>query len=121
MKWEILLLDLKSLFTDFRPQDVGPLVFWALWSMGLFSSLKGVDRRDEVAQVTYMGCLLALGAVLILSLPIGIQSVYGGVGKVVVFMVLLLLASVRWMYIRKPAALKLGIQSGTAGATNSKK
>lgn len=121
MKWEILLLDLKSLFTDFRPQDVGPLVFWALWSMGLFSSLKGVDRRDEVAQVTYMGCLLALGAVLILSLPIGMQSVYGAVGKVVVFMVLLLLASVRWMYIRKPASLKLGIQSGTAGATNSKK
>ena len=120
MKWEILLLDLKSLFTDIRPQDIGPIIFWMIWSIGLFSSLKGVDRRDEVAQVTYMGCLLALGAVVILTLPIGLVSVYGAVGKVVVFMLLLLCSSVRWMYVKKVSSMDPVGQAALANGNKNK-
>ena len=120
MKWEILFLDLKSLFTDIRPQDIGPIIFWMIWSIGLFSSLKGVDRRDEVAQVTYMGCLLALGAVVILTLPIGLVSVYGAVGKVVVFMLLLLCSSVRWMYVKKVSSMDLVGQAALANGIKIK-
>jgi hypothetical protein len=121
MKWEILLLDLKRLFMDIRPQDLGPMIFWMIWSVALFSSLKGVDRRDEIAQVTYMGCLLALGAVVILSLPLGSNSTYGSVGKVVVFMVLLLCSSVRWMYVKKVSPIDLARRAAMADGTKNKK
>lgn len=121
MKWEILLLDIKSLFTDIRMQDIGPMIFWMIWSVGLFSSLKGVDRRDEIAQVTYMGCLLALGAVVVLSLPFGPTSIYGNVGKVVVSMVLLLCSSVRWMYVKKVSPIDLARQAAMANGSKTKK
>ena len=114
MGLELILIDVKSIFADIRLQDFGPILFWGLWFMALFSSLKGVDRRDEVAQVTYMGCMLGLGGVLILTLPIGVKSGYSEVGKLVVFTVLLIISSLRWMYTKKRSAIDIAVQRATA-------
>jgi hypothetical protein len=105
MRIEILLLDLKGIVSDFRPQDMGGAVFWGLWILALCASLRGVDRRDEIAQVTYMGAMMALGVTLILELPFKMKTSYGAVGKIVIFSILLLLPSLRWMFFRRASVL----------------
>jgi hypothetical protein len=113
MGLDLILMDVKSIFADIRLQDIGPFLFWGLWFLALFSSLRGVDRRDEVAQLTYMGCMLGLGGVLILTLPIGVRSGYSEVGKLVVFTVLLILSSLRWMYTKKRSVIDMAVQRAT--------
>jgi hypothetical protein len=110
LSFEFFMADLKGLVADFRIQTLGPFLFWGLWLCALLASLRGVDRRDEIAQVTYMGALMALGVMLILVLPIGIKSQYGPVGRVIVFSVLLLIPSLRWMYVKKRTAFDVALQ-----------
>jgi hypothetical protein len=121
VKFEILLLDLKGIFTEVRPQDFGGLVFWVLWIIAVLASLRGVDRRDEIAQVTYMGAVMALGVVLILILPFGSKNSYGPIGKVVVFSILLLVPSIRWIFVRKRTYLDQVVQNATAAKKLGKK
>jgi hypothetical protein len=119
MRFEILLVDLKGIIADFRPQDLGGAVFWGLWIMALCASLRGVDRRDEIAQVTYMGALMALGVTLILELPFKMKTSYGAVGKIVIFSILLLLPSLRWMFFRRASALDQAMSRAAASSQQS--
>ena len=120
MRFELFLIDLRGLVTDFRVQDLGPMVFWGLWFIALFASLRGVDRRDEISQVTYMGSIMALGVMLILVLPFGVKSQYGPIGKMVVFSILLLVPSLRWMYVKKRTAFEVSIQEALQGKKTGK-
>lgn len=121
MRLEIFLLDLKGLLIDFRMQDLGPMLFWGLWIGALLASLRGVDRRDEIAQVTYMGALMALGVTVLLVLPQHTGFTYGPIGKMVVVFIVLLIPSVRWMFVKKRTVLEQAMQkamsSGNAGKT----
>ena len=121
MRLEIFLLDLKGLVTDFRMQDLGPLLFWGLWIGALLASLRGVDRRDEVAQVTYMGALMALGVTVILVLPVKTGFSYGPVGKMVVTFIVLLIPSVRWMFVKKRTVLEQAMQKAMSPGKGGKK
>jgi peptidoglycan/LPS O-acetylase OafA/YrhL len=120
MRWELFLLDLRQMFSDFRAQDFGSLVFWGLWLGALFASLRGVDRRDEIAQLTYMGTIMAIGVVLILILPFGVKSPYGPLGKVVVFSILLLCPSVRWLLRKRRSELDATFQEAIATKKSGK-
>ena len=120
MRFEILLADLKGIVTDFRPQDLGGAFFWVLWIVALCASLRGVDRRDEIAQVTYIGCLMALGVVLILELPFKMKPNYGTSGNIVIFSILLLLPSLRWMLFKKTSALDYAMSNATDSNQKSK-
>ena len=121
MRLELFLIDVRQMLVDFRLQDFGPLLFWGLWSIALFSSLRGVDRRDEIAQVTYMGAVMSLGVVLILILSRwGTKQEYGPVGKIVVFAVLLLAPSVRWLFQKKRTELDVTFQDALAGKKGNK-
>jgi hypothetical protein len=120
MRWELFLLDLRQMLTDFRAQDFGSLMFWALWLVALFSSLRGVDRRDEIAQVTYMGAIMALGVMLILILPFGVKSHYGPMGKFVVFSILLLCPSVRWLMRKRRSELDASFHEAIASKKSGK-
>ena len=101
MFYEIILIDLKGIFADFRPHDFGTFVFWALWIWIVFASLKGVDRRDELAQVTYMAVVSAFGVLFILVFPLGRPPTYSPHGQIILFGALLLIPSLRWMMSRK--------------------
>ena len=118
---ELFLLDIKGLFTDFRVKDLGPLVFWGLWFSALLGSLRGVDRRDEIAQVTYMGVIMAIGVSLILVLPFGAKSQYGPMGKMTIFTILLVIPSLRWMYVKKRTAFDESLQESIGGKKQGKK
>ncbi|MCX6126095.1 MAG: hypothetical protein NTV34_15285, partial [Proteobacteria bacterium] len=76
MSFEIILLDLKSMFRDVRPHDFGPILFWSLWFWIVLAPLKGIDRRDELAQITYMGVVAAFGVLFLLVFPLGRPSTY---------------------------------------------
>ena len=101
MRFEILAADLKALLLDFRLQDIGGMVFWGLWIFAVLASLRGVDRRDEIAHVTYMAVLMALGVVLILELPFKMKADYGPIGKLLIISILLLVPSLRWLFVKK--------------------
>ncbi len=120
MQFEILLLDLKAMFADIRPHDFGPMVFWGIWSIALFSSLRGVDRRDEIAQVTYMGVLMTLGAFLFLVLPLGQTERKSAVEKIVILALVLLIPSLRWMFERKKSELDKALVNAWSANKNKK-
>ena len=121
MRFEILLIDLKGILTDFRLQDLGGAVFWGLWIMALCASLRGVDRRDEIAQVTYMGVLMALGVMLILELPFKMKTTYGAVGQIVIFAIVLLVPSLRWLFFKRATGLDQVMSKVTALSQSSNK
>ena len=101
MFFELLLMDIRGLFSDLRPHDFGPPFFWTMWALIVISSLRGVDRRDEIAQVTYMAFVSAFGVVFILVFPIGRPQAYTPLTQIVLFSVLLIVPSLRWMMRRR--------------------
>jgi hypothetical protein len=63
---------------------------------------------------------MALGVMLILVLPFGVKSQYGPIGKMVVFSILLLVPSLRWMYVKKRTAFEVSIQEALQGKKTGK-
>lgn len=111
MSFEIILIDLRSIFRDVRPHDFGHIFFWSMWFWIVLASLKGVDRRDELAQITYMGVVAAFGVLFLLVFPLGRPSTYTAQGKITLFMLLLLVPSVRWLMRRRITDLDRRLQS----------
>ena len=119
MGFQIFLTDLRSIFTDLDIRDLGRMLLWAFWFTVLLASLKGVDRRDELAQVTYMAVLAAFGVVFVLVFPIGVKSEYGPQSQLILFLMMLMVASVRWIVQRRVSDLDRRIQAEIA--VNKKK
>jgi len=69
MEFGMVLADLKSVVADLRPHHFAPIVLWGFWFIALFTSLKGVDRRDDITQIGYVAVILALGVILLIALP----------------------------------------------------
>lgn len=101
MSFELITMDLRGILRDFRPHDFGPFFFWSMWLWIVFSSLRGVDRRDELAQITYMAIVAAFGVLFLLVFPIGRSRTYTPHGQIILFSILLLVPSIRWMMRRK--------------------
>lgn len=119
MNFDIIFVDLKGILTDFRPRDLGPYFFWAMWLSIVFASLRGVDRRDEIAQVTYMGVVAAFGVLFLLVFPVGRPPKYSPEGQIILFLVLLMAPSLRWLMRRRITDLDRRLQS--ANIENGKK
>ena len=118
---EIIMMDLRGIVSDFRPHHVGPFFFWAMWLATLFSSLRGVDRRDELAQLTYMAVLAALGVLFLFVFPLGRSKQYGPHEQIVLFSILLLIPSLRWIMVRKVSDLDARVQSVLKEKNKTKK
>jgi hypothetical protein len=101
MFFELLLMDLKGMFDDIRPHDFGPSFFWAMWIVLVIASLRGIDRRDEVAQITYMAFCSAFGVLFVLVFPIGRPKNYAPTEQIIIFSMLVLIPSIRWMMRRR--------------------
>jgi hypothetical protein len=106
---EIIMIDLRGILNDFRPHQFGPFFFWSMWLVIVFSSLRGVDRRDELAQLTYMAATAAFGVVFLFMLPIGRPPQYTAHDQIVLFFILLIVPSLRWMVRRHITELELKI------------
>jgi uncharacterized membrane protein YfhO len=101
MSYEIIFVDIRGIFSDFRPHHVGPAFVWRMWLWIVISPLKGVDRRDELAQITYMAVVAAFGVLFLLVFPIGRPKVYSPPAQIILFLVLLVVPSIRWVIRRK--------------------
>ena len=111
MYFMFFLKDLRGMFTDLRPHDFGPLFFMIMWAVILFSSLKNVDRRDEIAQLTYMGVLAAFGVLFFMVFPIGRSTKWEPTRQIMLFAALLLIPSVRWMVRKKKSDIDLALEA----------
>jgi hypothetical protein len=101
MSFSVFIADLKEIFATLRFDELSPIFFVGLWLMVLFASLRGVDRRDEMAHVTYVAVLLAMGIFLFYGLPFGTRNSHGHLPKLSMFIFLIIVPSLRWMYQRK--------------------
>jgi hypothetical protein len=101
MSFSVFIADLKEIFATLRFDELSPIFFVGLWLMALFASLRGIDRRDEMAHVTYVAVLLAIGIFLFYGLPFGARNSHGRLPKLSMFIFLIILPSLRWMYQRK--------------------
>ena len=101
MFFELFTRDLHGMFSDIRPHDFGPAFFWIMWIAAVAASLRGVDRRDEIAQLTYMAFCSAFGVLFIMVFPIGRSKSYSSTEQVIIFSILLLIPSIRWMMRRR--------------------
>ena len=101
MFFELMSKDVHGIFADLRPQDFGTPFFWTMWSIILISSLRGVDRRDEIAQITYMAFVSAFGVLFLMVFPLGHPKTYTPAGELMVFCMLILIPSIRWMMRRR--------------------
>ena len=111
MYFDLFLRDIRGLFSDLRPHDFGPLFFAIMWSFILFSSLRGVDRRDEVAQLTYMGVVASFGVLFFMVFPIGRSVHWAPATQIMLFAILLLIPSIRWMVRKKRTALDIAVEA----------
>lgn len=118
---EIILMDLKGILNDFRPHQIGPFFFWSMWFIIVFSSLRGVDRRDELAQLTYMAVTAAFGVVFLFMLPIGRPPQYSSHDQIVLFFILLVVPSLRWMVRRDVSELEMRIADAMTSGKSSKR
>lgn len=116
MFFELMLRDLRGIFTDLRPQDFGPPFFWTMWSIILLSSLRGVDRRDEIAQITYMSIVAAFGVIFLMIFPLGHSRTFTPAGQLVLFGVLILFPSIRWLVRRQFTELDRRVAAAKAEA-----
>lgn len=101
MFFELMSRDINGIFADLRPQDFGPPFFWTMWSIILLGSLRGVDRRDEIAQITYMSIVATFGVFFLMIFPIGHKRVSSPTGQLILFCILILAPSIRWMMRRR--------------------
>jgi hypothetical protein len=101
MSYEIIIMDIKRILADLRPHDFGPFFFWTMWLCAILASLRGVDRRDELAQATYMAFISALGVLFLLVFPIGRSNNYSAKGQIIMFAITLIVPSVRWAMRRQ--------------------
>lgn len=101
MFFELMMRDLRGIFADLRPHDFGTPFFWVMWLTIVAASLRGVDRRDEIAQITYMAFVSAFGVLFLVIFPIGHPKKYTPAGQLILFCILLLIPSVRWMLKRR--------------------
>lgn len=65
----LIVSDLKAATAELKPLDVLPIIVWSLWIGALISSLKRIDLRDDVTQLSYIGIISALGVILIAGVP----------------------------------------------------
>ncbi len=123
MSFEIIFTDLKNILSDFRPHDVGPFFFWCMWLLILCAPLKDVDRRDELAQLTYMAIVAAFGVLFVFVFPIGRVDKISADEQIVLFSILLLGPSIRWMMHRRISELEARILAATSevNVTSKKK
>ena len=120
MNFEIILIDIKGILSDFRPKDLGPFFFWGMWFAVLLSSLRGVDRRDEIAQVTYMAVVSGIGVIFLLVFPLGQHQNYTPHGQITLFLFLVMLPSLRWLMRRKITELDLRLKSAKEDSVTKK-
>jgi glycerol uptake facilitator-like aquaporin len=81
-------------------------IFSLIWVVALFSSLRGVDRRDEVAHLTYATAFMGM-AVFMFVLANGPLSGRTNPAATVMFCTLTpLIAALRWGLQRRVSALE---------------
>lgn len=93
--------DIRGMFSDLRIPDLAPLFFALLWMISLVISLRGVDRRDEIAHVTYVCVMLAIGVVMFFGLPFGSKAAYSESTRLILFLALVIFPSLRWIFEKK--------------------
>jgi hypothetical protein len=120
MGLELILMDIRGIFADIRPHDLGPFFFWGLWVLVVFSSLRGVDRRDELAQVTFMAMTAAFGVLYVMVFPIGKAQNSSPQKQIILFSVLILVPSIRWMMKRSYSDLDRRVVEARAEKSKSK-
>lgn len=114
MFFELMLMDLKGMLSDIRPHDFGPSFFWGMWFILVAASLRGIDRRDEIAQLTYMAFCSAFGVLFILVFPIGRPKNYTPTDQIIIFSMLILIPSIRWMMRRRITELDRRVAAAKA-------
>ena len=120
---ELFLRDIRGVFFDLDLRDFGPILFFSIWCVVLFVPLRGIDRRDELAQFTYVGSVAAYGVIFLMTFPIGRATELSPTSKIVVFSLFLLASSIRWMVRKKFTALDVAVAAARAdqGVQKSKK
>lgn len=121
MGLSLVLDDLRSVLAGLRPTDFGPMIFGLLWVVILIVGLKGVDRRDEVTEFTYLAVMVALGATFMLGLPLASESSHSPLGIFLVVSALYALSSLRWILFKNKLQSAQASKQSSAGAAKTKK
>lgn len=98
-------LDIKGWLLDSIAINPVPLIFVFFWIVLLLTSLRGVDRRDEIAHVTYAGVFLALAIVMLVG-SISSASKPNSASSIVFCAMALLIPGFRWGAQRSKSAVE---------------
>jgi hypothetical protein len=116
MEWEeflspllLIVSDLKAATAELKPLDVLPIIVWSLWIGALMSSLKRIDLRDDVTQLSYIGIISALGVILIAGVPAALGKPFVIRDSLILFVCFALAARLRWLIAGSSASQAIGI------------
>jgi hypothetical protein len=114
MTASVLMTDIKDLILDSTRLSPVPLICVVIWIILVSTSLKGVDRRDELAHLTYVTVLVASGALLYI-LAQGIRSrEISPTAMLTVSAAAAVIAGLRWDLQRRSSAMQF-TASNSAG------
>lgn len=86
------------------------LIFCAFWLLILLISLKGVDRRDDLAHLTYSITLMAIGVCMYAATGLVAMSQISVWNFIIVGAMTAIIAGLRWGVRRESSALEFTSQ-----------
>jgi hypothetical protein len=110
----LFIADLRLAFTSFQLSDFAPFILWSCWLLVLFTSLKGVDTRDDIVRLNYIAVIAAMGCALLVVLPTIWGEFKGSLESLLLAVLFVVSAQIRWI---------IAVPSGSAiqvRAVNSK-
>lgn len=66
----VFFTDLKLAISSLQIDDLAPILLWACWLGILLIKLKGIDIRDDVTKICYVGVIFSIGCVMLIGLPV---------------------------------------------------
>ncbi len=94
----IIITDVRDGFMGITAEDLTRSVFFCLWLLTILIPLRGVDKRDHVAGMTYVLFSLGTGTALVLAVP---QKLIGNPPPTTTLSILAVMAmasSFRWRW-----------------------
>lgn len=98
--------DVKGWLLSFMAFHPTPILFAVFWIILMLLSLKGVDRRDELAHLTYAVTLMAIGICMYFSASLVASRKVTPQEVVILCAVSAVISGLRWGMRRQSSALE---------------
>ena len=100
MTASIFFGDIRAWWAEVLTYHPTPVVFGVFWLIMVMLSLKGVDRRDDLAHLTYAITLMAIGVSLYITGSAIAHSKPTAASILVVSSLTAAIAGLRWGFLR---------------------